>query len=171
MNHSIIFVTNQHHDEMDTTAPVAITPQPVAQYYRTPAQASIDAMTQYQSSLPRVSSALKPRADGRKKFTSEQTLQMEMLFRDNTHPSREQRLQLAAAFDVYVSFIHPSSPQHHHFIWCCWRVELTLVPPLLNINSKRSSTFFQFEQWREEHWNMVPKSSTSRPSRTQADCE
>ncbi|KAF8313981.1 hypothetical protein DL93DRAFT_2080423 [Clavulina sp. PMI_390] len=43
---------------------------------------------------------VKARADGRKKFTAEQTAQMEMLFKENTHPSREQRTQLADAFDV-----------------------------------------------------------------------
>lgn len=59
-----------------------------------------DMTTSYKNSQPRVSSTLKPRADGRKKFTTEQTLEMEMLFRENTHPSRDQRLDLAKSFDV-----------------------------------------------------------------------
>lgn len=95
---------------MDPTATPAppvpsIIPKLVNPYYRTPAQASMDAMAQYQNNLPRVSSSLKPRADGRKKFTTEQTQQMETLFRENTHPSRDQRVQLAASFDVYVGLI------------------------------------------------------------------
>jgi hypothetical protein len=44
----------------------------------------------------------KSRTDGRKKFTTEQTKEMEALFQRDTHPARDERTQLAERFNVYV---------------------------------------------------------------------
>lgn len=77
-------------------------------YGSTSSHSSLDAISSYKassSSLPRVSSSLKPRTDGRKKFTTQQTLEMEAMFRQTTHPSRDQRLELAQSFAVYVLFL------------------------------------------------------------------
>lgn len=42
----------------------------------------------------------KPRADGRKKFTAEQTREMESIFQADTHPPRDVRAELATRFNV-----------------------------------------------------------------------
>jgi len=82
---------------MDANNPTA-SPEPGGQDHSTPAQANIQGVVSHENSS---SHALpKPRADGRKKFTAEQTSRMEMLFRENTHPSREQRYELANLFNV-----------------------------------------------------------------------
>lgn len=47
-----------------------------------------------------LTSTPKPRADGRKKFTAEQTKEMETIFQRDTHPPREERSGLAERFNV-----------------------------------------------------------------------
>jgi len=80
---------------MDADNPT-VSPEPGGQDHS--AQANIQGAASHENSSPHA--VPKPRADGRKKFTAEQTLHMETLFRENTHPSREQRYELANLFNV-----------------------------------------------------------------------
>lgn len=102
---------------MDDSIPSGL-PAASGDYSGGSSQSSFDAIPLYKGSQPRVSSSLKPRTDGRKKFTTQQTLEMETMFRQTTHPSRDQRLELAQTFGVYVSllliyFLSFASQPHH----------------------------------------------------------